>query len=312
MKISSLHRIVSVVSLLALATVTAAERPVVTVAVFDFESKDEPVRDLGPKAANLINAALSSEERIITVERAEIDKVLSEQELGLSGTITPATAGKVGNLVGAKVLITGRVFKVDKDLVIVAKIIGVETGRVYGETVQGGGPAALTDLSQDLSRKISSLITKQADTLVAKSEPREERVQKLVKSVKRNRLPAVSVKIHERHFGQPAIDPAAQTEFLLLLQQAGFVIVDDNSKQRADIEVTGEAFSALALRKGNLNSCRSRVEIKAHDLNARKLLLVDRQTSVAVDSAEQIAAKTSLQNAVLELAERVLPQLSKQ
>ena len=94
-------------------TVRAATNDVLTVAVFDFESKDEAVRDLGPKVATLVNANLSAEPQIITVERAELEKVLGEQELGLSGTVYPDTAAKVGQLTGAKVLVTGRVFKAD-------------------------------------------------------------------------------------------------------------------------------------------------------------------------------------------------------
>ena len=95
------------------------------------------MRDLGPKVATLLNANLSAEPQIITVERAELEKVLGEQELGLSGTVSPDTAAKVGHLTGAKVLVTGRVFKADKELMMVAKIIGTETSRVYGELVKG-------------------------------------------------------------------------------------------------------------------------------------------------------------------------------
>ncbi len=102
----------------------AAPADVLTVAIFDFEARDEAVRDLGPKVATLINANLSAEPQIITVERAELEKVLGEQELGLSGTVSPESAAKVGHLTGAKVLVTGRVFKADKELVIVSKIIG--------------------------------------------------------------------------------------------------------------------------------------------------------------------------------------------
>ena len=40
-----------------------------------------------------------------------------------------------------------------------------------------------------------------------------------------------------------------------------------------------------------------------------EILAVDRQTSVAVDVAEQTAAKAALQNAAVELAERLLPKL---
>jgi hypothetical protein len=77
------------------------------------------------------------------------------------------------------------------------------------------------------------------------------------------------------------------------------------------VEITGEAFSAIGLRKGNLVSCKSRVEVKVHDVSARKLITVERETSVAVDVAEQPAAKTALQNAAAELAERLLPKLVK-
>ena len=129
---------------------------VLTVAIFDFESKDEAVRDLGPKVAALLNAHLSAEPQIITVERTELEKVLGEQELGLSGTVSPDTAAKVGHLTGAKVLVTGRVFKADKELILVAKIIGTETSRVYGELVKGTAAASITDLSSELAKKIAT------------------------------------------------------------------------------------------------------------------------------------------------------------
>src|SRR3954469_12345832 len=77
------------------ASLPAAEA--MTVAVFNFESTDEGMRDLGPKAATLINATLSAEPDIITVERAELEKALGEMELGLSGTVAPDTAAKVGH-----------------------------------------------------------------------------------------------------------------------------------------------------------------------------------------------------------------------
>jgi hypothetical protein len=50
------------------------------------------------------------------------------------------------------------------------------------------------------------------------------------------------------------------------------------------------------------------VELKVHNAKG-DLLAVDRQTSVAVDLAEQTAAKTALQNAASDLAERLIPKL---
>jgi hypothetical protein len=94
-----------------------------------------------------------------------------------------------------------------------------------------------------------------------------------------------------------------------MLQQCGFTVVDGLSTNKPAIEITGEALSEFGMRKGNLVSCRARIEIKAREVASGKILLLDRQTSVAVDLAEHIAAKTALQNGADELAERVLPKL---
>ena len=266
------------------------------------------MRDLGPKVATLINATLSAEPQLITVERAELEKVLGEQEFGLSGTVSADTAAKVGHLTGAKVLVTGRVFKVDKEIIIVAKVIGTETSRVYGEMVKGASAASITDLSAELAKKIAATVSQKGETLVAKVETREQLVERIKKSLSGKTLPSVSVKLAERHYGGQTIDPAAETELGKLLLECGFKLVDDKSPEKAEVEITGEAFSAFGMRKGNLISCKARVELKAHKRTG-ELLVVDRQTSVAADVAEQTAAKTSLQNAAAELAERLLPKL---
>src|SRR5262245_20856537 len=88
-----------------------------SVAVFDFESKEESVKELGSKVSALLNAHLSTDPNLITVERAELEKALGEQELGLSGTVTTETAAKVGHLTGAKILVTGKLFKADRELI---------------------------------------------------------------------------------------------------------------------------------------------------------------------------------------------------
>jgi hypothetical protein len=307
---SPLALLLTIGSLAPAAHSAPASQPPFTVAIFDFESKDEAVRDLGPKVATLLNASLSTDSQIITVERAELEKVLGEQELGLSGTVSPDTAAKVGHLTGAKVLVTGRVFKADKELVIVAKIIGTETSRIYGELVKGPAASPITDLSSDLARKIAATVSEKGNTLIAKVESREDRIARIKKSLKEGKLPAVSVRIGERHVGQPVIDPAAETELGLILKECGFTLVDDKSKEKADVEITGDAFSAYGMRKGNLISCKARIELKVQKRTG-EIVAVDRQTSVGLDIAEQTAAKIALQNAALELAERLMPTLVK-
>jgi len=304
-------KFIAILTLLLLTGVAArAElQSPLSIAVFDFDSKDENVSGLGPKIATLVNVNLSTDPNLITVERAELEKALGEQELGLSGTVSPDSAAKVGQLTGAKVLVTGRVFKTERELFIVAKIIGTETSRVYGEMVKGGVDASISDMSENLAKKIAADVAQKGDTLVAKVESPAERIAKIKQALGDKKRPAVSVKIPEQHFGQRVIDPAAQTELSLILQQCGFTLVDNSSTNQAAVEITGEAFSEFGMRKGNLQSCRARIEIKARELASGNIIFVDRQTSVAVDLAEHVAAKTALQNGAAELAERLLPKL---
>ncbi len=297
---------------LMLASMTAsAKDEALTVAVFNFESTDESIRDLGPKVSILISADLSADPRIITVERAELEKALGEQEMGLSGTILSETAAKVGHLTGAKVLVTGRVFKVDKEIVMVAKIIGAETSRVYGEVVKSAAGSSPSDMSNQLAKKIADIVAQKSETLVAKVETTKDRVEKIRKMLKTDKLPVVEVNITERHFGGITIDPAAQTEISFILQKCGFTVVDAKSTEKAELEFKGEALSELGMRKGNLVSCKGRMELKIIEKATGKILDVDRQTSVAVDLSEQIAAKTALQRAAQELAERMIPTVAK-
>ncbi len=60
---------------------------------------------------------------------------------------------------------------------------------------------------------------------------------------------------------------------------------------------------------GDLYSVKARLEVKAIDQATGQILAVDRQTTVAVDLTEQIAAKTALQEAGAMIAERLLPKI---
>ena len=301
-------------SLLAAMVLAAGQNAfaddVLTVAVFDFDSKGEAVHDLGSKIATLVNANLSAQPDLMTVERAELEKVLGEQELGLSGTVSSDSAAKVGQLTGAKVLVTGRVFKAEEQTIVVAKVIGTETGRVYGEMVQGPPTVSIVDLSSNLAAKVATVISERGTNFVAKVLTHAERVAKIKQALDGKKLPVVSVKINEQHYGPHIIDPAAETELSLILHECGFKLADGASTLKPEVEISGDAFSAYGMQKGNLISCKSRVEIKVRDASTGNILAVDRQTSVGVDVAEQTAAKTALQNAADEIAERVVPKLA--
>ena len=285
--------------------------PELTAAVFNFEATGDNVEGKGKEATAMLEARLSSvAPNVILVERQELDKVLGEQELGLSGTVDPETAAKVGTLLGAKVLVTGRLFATGGKFFLAAKVIGTETSRVYGETADFGDIGALDKGVAELAAKIGADIEKHTDTLVAKVEDPEARIGRLKRLVAGQPLPSVSVVIREQHIGQFILDPAAQTEMKRILQLLGCEVIDPAaSNRRPDVEITGEAFSESAGRRGNLLSDRARVEIKVVRTATGKLLLTDIQSDVAIDLAENIAGKTALENAADRLLDRIVPKL---
>jgi hypothetical protein len=295
-------------ALLLPTTLVAAETRALTVAVFDFDCRDEALGDAGSEAALLLNALLSTQDHLILVERAELQKVLGEQELGLSGTVTTDSAAKVGHLTGAKVLVTGRVFQAGKETVLVAKIIGTETSRVFGEMVKSA-TLTVSDLANELAGKIAQTVATRADALVAAEVSREDRLASIRKALGDRPRSVVRVSIPERHFGGPTFDPAAETELGKLLTESGFTLVSAQAEAKPRFELLGEAFSEFGLRRGNLVTCKARVEIKVRDTTTGDWVMVDRQVTVAVDLSEQIAAKRALQEAATQLAERVLPRL---
>ena len=288
-----------------------AAQPLAT-AVLDFQSSDESMNKQGAEIATLLEADLSASEHAILVERQEVDKILNEQELGASGLVSADTAAKIGSLTGAQVLVTGRLFAVGNQYMVVAKIISTETSRVYGVTASLTDLANLPQAAQELSGKIDGVLASHRDVLLVHEESPDQRLQRLRGILGARSLPSVTITIAERDYSQPSIDPAAQTEITMQLQELGFQVIDAAQDHRkADVTITGEAFSELGARHGNLVSSRGRIELRVVRTSTHELLWTDRETQVAVDLGTQTAGKEALQKAAGKLTERLLPKLTK-
>jgi TolB-like protein len=280
-------------------------------AIFAFEERGSDVKGMGSQVSDLLFANLVANPDLYLVERQELNKILDEQELNLSGVVNPDTATKVGQLTGAKILVTGSVFQVGNKLYLVAKVIGTETSKVLGASVKGNPKDELDGLVEGLAEDVSETITARGRELVAEPKTREDRVAALKKKLGKGKHPTVYINVEERHVGQATIDPAAETELALYCTELGFKVIDpdEGDKDDADVLLIGEGFSEFAARHGNLISVKSRLEVKAVERKTGRVLAIDRQVTVAVDLTEQIAGKTALQDAAANIADRLLPKI---
>ena len=281
------------------------------IAILPFRERGEEVRHLGGQAADLLFARLVADPALNLVEREELDKTLDEAALNLSGVVSPTQANEVGRLTGAQLIVTGSVFQVESKIYLVAKIIGAETTRVAGASVKGPLGDGVAVLAERLGDEVVETIKKNAGVLVPLRTAPQDRIAALREKMGDADRPTLFIDIEEQHAGTPVIDPAAETEFITVCRSLGFDVIDSKrgSPQQADMVIEGEGLSEFAGRHGDLVSVKARLEIKIVVRDSGKIIAADRQTRIVVDLAERIAGKAALQEAAMDLAERVLPKI---
>jgi TolB-like protein len=296
--------------LLALLTSATAQCAPLTVAVYDFKG-DGVAASYGNNVTTLVTADLTTETNLVLVERSELNKALSEQAFGISGLVNADAAAKIGQVTGAKVLVAGQVIKTGQDhLVIVANIIGTETGRLFADKVEGATDN-LTDLTSDLSRKIAQTITIQVTNLLLPAiESRAERMERIIKSIAGTNRPSVSVSIKHVN-GKPWRETAVEGELGAVLLKAGFPVLDENSDRKPDVQIVGGGCVTARSRHGGLFASSYALDVKVQERRSGNIITYDHQESTATDSGQAAASAAAQIKAVDDLAERVLPLLAK-
>ncbi len=86
----------------------------VTVAVTPFEASNYRLEDYTPYAQGELENLIMEQDDVIVVERARMDKMTEEGSFGSSsGLADPTTSVKFGRMIGAQILFTGSILKVD-------------------------------------------------------------------------------------------------------------------------------------------------------------------------------------------------------
>jgi hypothetical protein len=306
-------------------------RQEITVAILDFGAKLPGAPDLGSQIGEALTAILSGEPGFRLVDRSTLARTLQEHELNLTGVVDTDQAIKVGKLVGARILVTGRAFTLGRQQIITVKLIGTETSLVDGLLVKGEEGGDLGELIVRMAEKVGQRLREAGPKLVAGVDSTADPVPALKARLAGVKRPTVAVIVTERHEASrpapPPVDPAVETEIKLLLRDCGFEVMDVPQNELAawarlmdkndvsawprglakvDVVVTGQAFSEFAARIGNLVSCSARAEVNVISRKDGKIVMADRATTRAVDLSENIAGKKALQKAGREVGVHIL------
>ena len=103
------------------------------IAVLPFRELDGRTTVLGTYISEeLVTKLFMTGDKLEIVERTMLDKVIGELKLTQTGLFDPATAKKVGMVVGVDAVVTGTITDLQSFVAINCRLIDVQTGSVFG------------------------------------------------------------------------------------------------------------------------------------------------------------------------------------
>jgi TolB-like protein len=235
--------------LVLLAPATAAARPSVCVLPFDNHTGDATWDPLRRGLADMVATDLAATPGLQVVERARLAEVLAEQDMQASDRVDPATAGRIGKLVGAAYAVTGTITAVEPRIRIDIRLVRVESGEVLVAEQVVGDRAKFFELEQALVAKfVAGLGARLADPAAGRVDDVQTVVAygQAVELAEKGDLEAASKQLRTVVTAAPAFK-LAQTEYEQVLRRlmeakkargAGLLSADQALMEKADRELS--------------------------------------------------------------------------
>lgn len=135
----------------------AADAAPPTVAVVSFRNlgSSSKLADMESGFADMLQVNLSAFEKLKLVERDDLLAVLAEQKLTLSGLADPATAVKVGKLIGANRFVYGSFIEINGRLRIQTRLTDTQSAAVLASQVAEGPTDEFASLIESLAVRLA-------------------------------------------------------------------------------------------------------------------------------------------------------------
>jgi TolB-like protein len=134
-----------------------------TLAILYFDNQGNPeLEPLKVGLAQMLITDLRGTAGVTVVERAHLQDLLDELELGHSGVTDPDTAAKLGKLLGAEWMLLGSYFELLGTLRIDARLVKVETGEILHAHGVNDTSRAFMDMEKSIAGSFRSHLEQQA------------------------------------------------------------------------------------------------------------------------------------------------------
>lgn len=140
------------------APTVATNLPPVFVAAFSDESGGRVGEGMAEAVRDLLLASLGARPGMRLVDRDDLERVLSELTLTLSGLTDPARGVQVGRLLGARRLVTGSILPGEEGIALVAHVLDVDTGVVQASCKAEGPASEVPERAAELADQIAAAL----------------------------------------------------------------------------------------------------------------------------------------------------------
>jgi TolB-like protein len=106
-----------------------------TIAVIEFVDLKGNVTDFGRFLSEELITRLHQTKKFKVIERQQLNRMIAEQKLSLTGMVDPASAQELGRVLGVDSIVFGSISDLVKTLKINARLISAETGEVFDTAV---------------------------------------------------------------------------------------------------------------------------------------------------------------------------------
>ena len=131
---------------------------------------------LGQTLTEMLITALIQDDKFSVMERVQLEKILTEQSLGQTGTIDAETAVEVGKLSGLEAVVIGSISQLKTAIEADARLIEVETGKALAAA---SGKVNSIDDIRDLANTLSKQLSLKVYLIAPEADVDKEKTRNL-------------------------------------------------------------------------------------------------------------------------------------